>query len=105
MEPWILEHSAEITTGVRIIMAAAGGFAIWSIQRDLRAAWAKWKELNAERRRTPRPPSHEQAIDQLVDETGMGRLQAHRHLQSRKTLQDRMARRNRRRHQGTEPEN
>lgn len=51
MDHWILEHSGTITAIVRIIMAAAGAFAIWQIQRDLRAAWAKWKELQAERRR------------------------------------------------------
>ncbi len=51
MEAWILENSAMITAIVRIVMVTAGTFAIWQIQRDLRAAWAKWKELEAERRR------------------------------------------------------
>lgn len=49
--------------------------------------------------------AHQEAIDRLVADTGMGELQAHRYLQARKILQDRMARRNARRHLGLKPEN
>ena len=36
---WIWEHRAAIDFAVRAFMLAAGAFALWSIQRDVRAAW------------------------------------------------------------------
>lgn len=40
----------------------------------------------------------EAQIDQVVAETGMGRLQAYRHLQQRHALREELARGNARRH-------
>lgn len=39
MDSWIWEHRAAIDFAVRAFMLIAGGFALWSIQRDVRAAW------------------------------------------------------------------
>ncbi len=49
--------------------------------------------------------AHQEAIDRLIADTGMGELQAHRHLQARKILQERQSRAKARRRMGLEPEN
>lgn len=50
MDRIIWEHREAITWAVRASMLAAGAFAIWSIQRDVRAAWPRivelWKDRN-----------------------------------------------------------
>lgn len=50
---WIMEHRAAIDFAVRAFMLAAGAFALWSIQRDVRAAWPRivelWKDRDHER--------------------------------------------------------
>lgn len=45
MDSWIWEHRAAIDFAVRACMLAAGAFAIWSIQRGMRAAWPRIVEL------------------------------------------------------------
>lgn len=45
MDSWLFEHRAAITIVVRLFFAGAGLFAIWSIQRDVRAAWPRIVEL------------------------------------------------------------
>lgn len=45
MDSWIWEHRAAIDFAVRAFMFAAGSFAIWSIQRDVRTAWPRIVEL------------------------------------------------------------
>lgn len=45
MDSWIFEHRAAIDFAVRAFMLAALAFAIWSIQRDVRAAWPRIVEL------------------------------------------------------------
>lgn len=42
---WLAEHRAAIDFAVRALMLAAGAFAIWSIQRDVRTAWPRIVEL------------------------------------------------------------
>ena len=39
VDSWIWEHRAAIDFAVRAFMLAAGAFALWSTQRDVRAAW------------------------------------------------------------------
>lgn len=50
MGSWIMEHRDVITFVVRAFMLATGAFALWSIQRDVRAAWPRivelWKDRN-----------------------------------------------------------
>ncbi len=47
---WALEHREAITWAVRAFMLGALAFAVWSIQRDVRAAWRRsvelWKDHN-----------------------------------------------------------
>lgn len=47
---WIWEHRAAIDFAVRALIYGAGAFALWSIQRDVRAAWPHivelWKDRN-----------------------------------------------------------
>lgn len=45
MDSWIGEHRAAIDFAVRAMIYGAGAFAIWSIQRDVRAAWPRIVEL------------------------------------------------------------
>lgn len=42
---WALEHRDAITLAVCVLLNAATAFAIWSIQRDVRAAWPHIVEL------------------------------------------------------------
>lgn len=51
MDSWIFEHRAAIDFAVRAFMLAAGAFALWSIQRDVRAAWPRIVEIFKERNR------------------------------------------------------
>lgn len=50
MDSWIWEHREAITLAGRALFIAAGAFALWSIQRDVRAAWPRivelWKDRN-----------------------------------------------------------
>ena len=50
MDSWITGHRDVITFAVRAFMLAVGAFALWSIQRDVRAAWPRivelWKDRN-----------------------------------------------------------
>jgi len=45
VDSWIWEPRAAIDFAVRAFMLAAGAFALWSIQRDVRAAWRRSVEL------------------------------------------------------------
>lgn len=45
MDSWLFEHREAITLIGRAFMLAGGAFAIWSIQRDVRAAWPRIIEL------------------------------------------------------------
>lgn len=49
MDSWIFEHRAAIDFAVRAFMLGALAFAIWSIQRDVRAAWPRFIALLEER--------------------------------------------------------
>lgn len=45
MDQWIWEHRAAIDFAVRAFIYGAGLFALWSIQRDVRAAWPRIVDL------------------------------------------------------------
>ena len=45
MDSWIWEHREAVDFAVRAFMLGALAFAIWSIQRDVRAAWPRIVEL------------------------------------------------------------
>ena len=49
MDDWIFAHRAALDIAARAIMTGAISFALWSISRDLRAAWPRIVQLFKER--------------------------------------------------------